>query len=89
MKPTGTGQASALGSAMHAGVAAGVYPKIHVAACKIGKLKPIVVEPNPKSQFVYDTFCEEYQELYDYFGSEVNDVIKRLKLIRHKALDVN
>ena len=85
-KLSGSAQAPALGSAMHAAVAAGIYPDIHAAAEKMGKLKDEVVQPIAEHQAVYDQLFADYQLLYDTFGRGVNDVMKRLKALRHDAL---
>ncbi|MBZ0306482.1 MAG: ribulokinase [Anaerolineae bacterium] len=85
LKLAGSAQSPALGSAMHAAVAAGVYPTIHVAAEKMGKLKDEVVSPIPDNQIVYDKMYAEYKTLYDYFGRGANDVMKRLKRIRNEV----
>jgi L-ribulokinase len=82
MKLAGSPQAPALGSAMHAAVAAGVYPDIKAAADKMGKLRDEVVEPIPENTAVYDKIYAEYKTLYDYFGRGVNDVMKRLKALK-------
>ncbi len=85
-KLSGSAQAPALGSAMHAAVAAGIYSDIHAAADKMGKLKDGVVTPIAENQTVYDKLFREYKTLYDYFGRGANDVMKRLKAIKHEAL---
>lgn len=85
-KLAGSSQSPALGSAMHAAVAAGVYPDINAAAEKMGKLKDEVVAPIPANQAVYDKLYAEYKILYDYFGRGANDVMKRLKKIRNEVL---
>ncbi len=85
-KLSGSAQAPALGSAMHAAVAAGIYPDIQAAAAKMGKLKDEVVSPIPANQLVYDKLYAEYRLLYEYFGRGANDVMKRLKAIKHAAL---
>ncbi len=85
-KLSGSAQAPALGSAMHAAVAAGVYPDIHATAVTMGRLKDAVVTPIPENQAVYDKLYAEYRLLYDYFGRGINDVMKRLKSIRHDTL---
>lgn len=84
-KLAGSAQAPALGSAMHAAVAAGVYPNIQAAAEKMGKLKDEVVTPIAANTAVYDALYAEYKTLYDYFGRGANDVMKRLKRIKHEA----
>jgi L-ribulokinase len=83
LKLAGSPQAPALGSAIHAAVAAGVYPDIHAAADKMGKLKEDIVSPIPENQVIYDQLYAEYKTLYDYFGRGANDVMKRLKKIRN------
>lgn len=85
-KLSGSAQAPALGSAMHAAVAAGIYPDIQAAAEKMGKLKDEVVTPIAENQAMYDKLYSEYKTLYDYFGRGPNDVMKRLKAIKHEAL---
>lgn len=85
MKLAGSGQAPALGSAMHAAVAAGVYPNIEAAAEKMGKLREGVVQPIAENQAVYNQLFAEYKTLYDYFGRGQNDVMKRLKKIKLEA----
>ncbi|NWG18253.1 MAG: ribulokinase [Chloroflexi bacterium] len=82
---SGSSQAPALGSAMHAAVAAGLYPDIAAAAEKMGKLKDEVVEPIAENKAVYDELYHEYKILYDYFGRGQNDVMKRLKQIKRRA----
>ena len=85
-KLSGSAQAPALGAAMHAAVAAGIYSDIQAAAEMMGKLKEGVVTPIPRNQAVYDRLFQEYKTLYNYFGRGANDVMKRLKAIRHEAL---
>ena len=85
-KLSGSAQAPALGSAMHAAVAAGIYPDIQAAAEKMGKLKDEVVTPIAENQAMYDKLYSEYKTLYDYFGRGTNDVMKRLKAIKHETL---
>lgn len=89
LKLSGSPQAPALGSAMHAAVAAGTYPDIQSAAEKMGKLKDVVVEPIPQNKAVYDKLYAEYKTLYSYFGRGENDVMKRLKKIRNEARAAN
>jgi L-ribulokinase len=81
----GSSQAPALGAAIHAAVAGGIYPNINVAAQQMGKLKDEIVYPIPENQAVYEQLYAEYTTLYDYFGRGENDVMKRLKKIRHRA----
>lgn len=85
MKLAGSALAGALGSAMHAAVAAGIYPDIKAAAVKMARLKDEVVQPIASHTAVYDRLYTEYKTLYDYFGRGTNDVMKRLKQIKRDA----
>ncbi len=85
LKLAGSAQAPALGSAMHAAVAAGVYPDIHAAAQAMGKLEDEIVSPIPENQAAYNTLYAEYKRLYDLFGRGENEVMKTLKRARHDA----
>lgn len=85
LRLAGSSQGPALGSAMHAAVAAGVYPNIDAAAEVMGKVKAEVVHPIAANKVVYDQLFAEYQTLYDYFGRGTNDVMKRLKKIRREV----
>lgn len=84
-KLAGSAQAAALGSAIHAAVAAGAYPDIHAASQAMGKLKDAIVSPIPEHQAVYNQLYADYKLLYDTFGRGANDVMKRLKKIRNAA----
>ncbi len=84
-KLSGSSQAPALGSAMHAAVAAGIYPTIQAAAEKMGKLKETVVTPIAAHKSTYDRLYAEYKTLYDHFGRGANDIMKRLKRLRHEV----
>ncbi len=86
LKFAGSAQSPALGSAMHAAVAAGVYPDIKAAAEVMGRQKDRVVEPIAANKAVYDQLFAEYRILHDYFGRGANDVMKRLKAIKHASL---
>ena len=85
-KLAASSQAPAVGSAMHAAVAAGVYPDIQAAARKMGSLKGDVVQPIPANQKIYDQLYADYKTLYDYFGRGQNDVMKRLKRLKRQVL---
>jgi len=63
-----------------------VYPDVHSAAARMGKLKDEIVSPIPAHQAAYDELYAEYKRLYDYFGRGANPVMKRLKAIRNRAL---
>ncbi len=77
---------SALGSAMHAAVAAGRaaggYDNIFQAAERMAHLRRRVYVPRPEAHQIYNQLFREYQILHDYFGRGTNDVMKRLKALR-------
>jgi L-ribulokinase len=78
-------QGPALGSAIHAAVAAGEYANIRDAAEAMGNSNRGVYQPNESASKEYDKLYSEYEILHDYFGRGVNDVMKRLKKIRREA----
>jgi len=78
-------QAPALGSAIHAAVAAGAYADIRVAAKAMGRLERGVYTPDARRAAVYDRLYAEYSMLHDYFGRGGNDVMHRLRGIRRDA----
>jgi L-ribulokinase len=78
-------QGPALGSAIHAAVAAGVHPTIRDAAEAMGRSNQGVYQPNAERAARYDALFAEYQLLHDYFGRGANDVMKRLKQIKREA----
>jgi L-ribulokinase len=77
----GSAQAPALGSAIHAAVAAGAYPDVPAAAAAMGRAQPAAYRPDPASAAVYDQLYAEYAALHDYFGRGANDVMRRLRAI--------
>jgi L-ribulokinase len=77
-------QGPALGSAIHAAVAAGAYDSIVEAAAAMGKIKQHVYAPISSHQAVYADLFAEYLTLHDYFGRGASDAMKRLKRIRTK-----
>jgi len=81
----GSEQGPALGSAMHAAVAAGVYPDIRAAAEAMGKVERDVYRPDAAAADVYDRLYAEYVTLHDYFGRGTNDVLHRLRTLREEV----
>jgi L-ribulokinase len=78
-------QGPALGSAMHAAVAAGCYPDIGAASEAMGKRRSGVYVPDEAASRAYDPLYEEYSSLHDYFGRGANDVMHRLRRIRRET----
>jgi L-ribulokinase len=81
-----SGQGPALGSAIHAAVAAGAYPDVPAAAAAMGSHRAAVYTPDPASADVYDELYAEYVLLHDYFGRGANEVLHRLRAVRDRAL---
>lgn len=82
----GSDQGPALGSAIHAAVAAGAYPDVTTAAKSMGKVQRNAYLPDEPSSAAYDLLFAEYVRLHDYFGRGGNDVMKRLKALRRNAV---
>jgi L-ribulokinase len=81
----GSEQGPALGSAIHAAVAAGAYPDVPAAADAMGRLEQAVYVPNEADADRYDELFAEYVILHDHFGRGDNEVMRRLKRIRRDA----
>jgi L-ribulokinase len=82
-------QGPALGSAIHAAVAAGAYSSVLEASEAMGSVTPAAYTPNEDRAEAYDLLYAEYELLHDYFGRGSNDVMKRLKKIRREASRVS
>lgn len=83
---SGSTQAGALGSAIYASVAAGIYPDV-VSAAKVLSA-PCVKTYFPKEEngAVYDKIYKEYSDLYEYFGRK-NSVMKVLGGIKRSVTE--
>ncbi|MFB9235663.1 ribulokinase [Plantactinospora siamensis] len=81
----GSAQGPALGSAIHAAVAAGAYPDVYAAAAAMGRVDRDVYRPDPDRARAYDALYAEYRLLHDHFGRGGNDVMSRLRAIRNAA----
>ncbi|MFY1651772.1 ribulokinase [Solwaraspora sp. WMMB762] len=79
-------QAPALGSAIHAAVAAGAYPDVVTAAGVMGAVETAVYRPDPDAAAGYDRLYAEYQLLHDHFGTGADKAMHRLRDIRNAAL---
>ncbi|WP_290056438.1 ribulokinase [Amycolatopsis solani] len=81
----GSEQGPALGSAIHAAVAAGAYPDVRAAAAVMGSVRRGVYRPEPANVTAYDALYAEYTTLHDYFGRGANDVMHRLAARRREV----
>jgi L-ribulokinase len=75
-------QGPALGSAIHAAVAAGAYPDVPRPRAAMGRSIRGVYQPDPANAAAYDELYAEYLLLHDHFGRGGNDVMHRLKARR-------
>lgn len=73
----GSTQAGALGSAIYASVAAGVYTDVKTAASKLSKPDVKIYKPVRENVKEYKLLYREYKILHDYFGKE-NKVMERM-----------
>ncbi|WP_168916441.1 ribulokinase [Microcella flavibacter] len=78
-------QGPALGSAIHAAVAAGAYADVREAGAAMGSRTVAAFTPNPEAADAYDALYADYLQLHDYFGRGANDVMKRLKARRREV----
>jgi len=80
----GSEQGPALGSAIHAAVAAGAYPDIESASDAMGRLVRGAFTPNPDSVKVYERIYKHYRSLYKAFGN--GEMMHDLRAIRDERL---
>ncbi|GAB2664559.1 ribulokinase [Nocardia goodfellowii] len=79
----GSEQGPALGSAIHAAVAAGAYPDVRVASAAMGRVSNAAYLPDPGRVTAYDALYAEYRTLHDHFGRGGTQVLHRLRRIRN------
>ena len=76
---------SALGSAIHAAVAAGAYPDVAVASEAMGRRQVAAYHPDPRRSERYDEMFADYLALHEQFGRE-SPLMRRLRARRRTAL---
>ena len=82
-------QGPALGSAIHAAVAAGAYRDVPTAATNMGKIRRGVHLPDDERAQAYDELFDLYLHLHDAFGRRTGPLgaaMRGLKAIRRTAL---
>lgn len=80
-----TDQAGALGSAVFAAVAAGLYPNVREAAQAMGRKVANAYLPIPENVASYRKLYEIFCELHDHFGRGGSEAMRELKKIRANA----
>jgi L-ribulokinase len=78
----GSEQGPALGSAIHAAVAAGLHPDVRAASEAMGTLRRDAFVPDEARADAYDELYERYVLLHDHFGRGGDDVMHRLRELR-------
>jgi L-ribulokinase len=81
-------QAPAVGSAIHAAVAASAYADVTGAAAAMGRVRQGVFIPDPERADAYDELFAEYRALHDHFsgrGPGASGVLHRLRHRRNAA----
>jgi L-ribulokinase len=82
----GSEQGPALGSAIHAAVAAGAYDDVPLASKSMGRVRRDVFVPDESRATAYDALFAEYLELHEHFGRRTS-AMRRLKAIRRAAVE--
>lgn len=79
----------AVGSAMFGAVAAGSaqggYDSIQEAAQRMARLREETFKPIAENVETYGQLYQEYEQLHDYFGRGMNNIMKRLRAIKRKV----
>lgn len=71
-------EAAALGAAIYASVAAGIFKSLKDAAERMAPPTKKVYKPNPEACKVYRNLYKEYKVLHDYFGVENKGIFERI-----------
>lgn len=79
-------QGPALGSAIHAAVAAGYHPDVVAAGHAMGSRQRDRYLPDESRAQRYDLLFAEYRELHDWFGRGGSGAMARLRGLRRDAL---
>ncbi|MEU6158587.1 ribulokinase [Streptomyces sp. NPDC047130] len=77
-------QGPALGSAIHAAVAAGAHPDVRTATAAMGRVRRDVHRPDAARADAYDALFAEYRLLHDRFAD--GGQLHRLRALRDTAL---
>ncbi|GAB0105636.1 ribulokinase [Nocardia sp. JMUB6875] len=78
-------QGCALGSAIHAAVAAGAYPDVRTASAAMGRVDRAAYTPDPQRAAAYESLYVEYRALHEHFGQGGTEVLHRLRRLRNSA----
>lgn len=79
---SGTSQGGAVGSAIYAAQAAGIFDTLDDAAQAMGSIKENYFKPDLQLKPQYDVLYREYVALHDYFGRGGSDIMHRLRQLK-------
>jgi L-ribulokinase len=82
----GSEQGPALGSAIHAAVAAGAYADVFAASAAMGRVTRDAFVPDAARADAYDVLYQHYVRLHDHFGRGGDDVMHALRRIRPREV---
>ncbi|RMB62340.1 ribulokinase [Tessaracoccus antarcticus] len=80
-----SGQGPALGSAIHAAVAAGLYADVDAAGAAMGSRQKDAYTPNPSAVEAYNRLFALYTAVHDHFGRDHRDIMHSLRALRREA----
>jgi L-ribulokinase len=80
-------QGPALGSAIHAAVAAGIHDDVTEAAARMGKRRDRAYVPDERNARAYDELYGAYSQLHDWFGRDNRELMRALQKVRNRARD--
>jgi L-ribulokinase len=78
-------QGPALGSAIHAAVAAGAHPDLRAASAAMSRTRREAYTPDPDRAAAYAELRAEYTALHDHFGRGGSGVMHRLRALRART----
>ncbi len=78
-------QGPALGAAIHAAVAAGLYKDVEAAGEAMGSRQQDAYTPNPEAVTAYNKLFELYTFVHDHFGRDHREIMHTLRALRREA----
>lgn len=78
-------QGPALGSAIHAAVAAGIHPDVEAAGDAMGTRQRDAYTPDPEAVEAYNRLFSLYTAVHDHFGREHREIMHSLRALRRDA----
>lgn len=82
-------QGPALGSAIHAAVAAGLYPDVESAGAAMGRRRRHAYILKPAAVEAYNRLYALYTSVHDHFGGDHREIMHTLRALRREAHDTS